>query len=42
MAGAEGVLTGNMIGGVAFGCLSVVLGYRVIRSPSRLIDRYSD
>ena len=39
MAGAEGVLMGNMIGGVAFGVLSVALGYRVIRSPaSRLID----
>lgn len=31
MAGADGVLAGNMIGGVAFGALSVVLGVRLIR-----------
>jgi hypothetical protein len=28
--GAEGVLAGNMIGGVAFGLIAVAAGYRLI------------
>ncbi|MGQ0457173.1 MAG: MATE family efflux transporter [Hyphomicrobium sp.] len=31
-AGADGVLAGNMIGGVAFGVVSVLIGYRLIRT----------
>jgi putative MATE family efflux protein len=31
LAGAEGVLAGNMIGGVVFGVASVVMGYQLIR-----------
>jgi len=30
MAGAEGVLAGNMIGGVVFGIAAVAAGYRLI------------
>lgn len=42
MAGAEGVLAGNMIGGIVFGLVAVYFGYRLIDSlapTGNILDR---
>lgn len=38
IAGAEGALTGNMIGGIIFGVASVAFGYRVIESINQRLS----